>query len=200
MREAPSRVLGDGEIWEPRSVLGEQGRGPGPGEGPGRRLAHSPPRSTGGAEGRSRALPEHPPGPGGSLPPAERLLLPPGLGLPGRQTGRQTHPAASLSFSSSDLHHRQDAAFAAGDHRAPCHCAGAPLRLHHRQCKSGPSSGTRAPGGEGTVVWQGQKLPFSAVVYFPAWILAGNLYLPIAGLPGLGVFCTKSSSYASAVR
>lgn len=48
------------------------------------------------------------------------------------RTDTHTHSASSLSRCSSALHHRQDAAVAAGDHRAPRHRAGAALRLHHR--------------------------------------------------------------------
>lgn len=49
----------------------------------------------------------------------------------------------SLSSSSCVRHHRQDAALAAGDHRAARHRAGAPLRLHHRQRKYGTEASGR---------------------------------------------------------
>lgn len=49
----------------------------------------------------------------------------------------------SLSSSSCTRDHRQDAALAAGDHRAPRHRAGAPLRLHCRQRKYGTEASGR---------------------------------------------------------
>lgn len=140
-----------------------------------------------GEQPRGRALPKHPPhragAPSGAgRAPAVGRAPPAALGA-GTHTHTHKHPpqlnSISLSPSSFAPDHRQDAAFAAGDHRAPRHRAGAPLRLHHRQRKYGRSSGTG-------VAREGHTALFLFVAHFPAWLLAGNLCFPIAVLLAVG--------------
>lgn len=177
-----------GDFWgaaqgnTPKSPRGRAGRTPGaPGLG-------CPLRRGGlGEQPRGRALPKHPPhragAPSGAgRAPAVGRAPPAALGA-GTHTHTHKHPpqlnSISLSSSSFAPDHRQDAAFAAGDHRAPRHRAGAPLRLHHRQRKYGRSSGTG-------VAREGHTALFLFVAHFPAWLLAGNLCFPIAVLLAVG--------------
>lgn len=150
--------------WDARSAGGARGVAPGPGAA---QASPAPRRSS----QRGRA---------GSCRRPSASCCPRGWDS---HTHTHKHPpqlnSISLSPSSFAPDHRQDAAFAAGDHRAPRHRAGAPLRLHHRQRKYGRSSGTG-------VAREGHTALFLFVAHFPAWLLAGNLCFPIAVLLAVG--------------